>query len=141
MRHPVEVGIDPSENPPWTSHLEAVPGISSFTEDEVVLTDGRRLSVDTVIFATGYLYSFPYAHTGDFPFSSFPLTKIPPLPETYVKPDIATPSDYPEGGPRVHNLDEEYQTFYYPDPTLAFICLGKQVVPCKRQSIRELEPH
>lgn len=131
MRHPVEVGIDPSERPPWTSHLEAVPGVASATEDEMVLSNGRRVNVETVIFATGYLYSFPYAKTEDFPFSSFPLTKTPPLPETYVKPEVEAPIDPPVGGARVHNLDEEFQIFYYPDPTLAFICLGRQVVPCE----------
>jgi hypothetical protein len=38
----------------------------------------KQRQVDTIIFATGYLYSFPFAHSSDAPFDKFPLTKLPP---------------------------------------------------------------
>jgi hypothetical protein len=103
------------------------------TEDEIVLIDGTRLKVDTVIFATGYLYSFPHCSDKDYPFLLHPLVKTPPLPADAKRPEgIQTASRYPEGGLQVHNLDAEYQTFYYPDPSLAFLCLNKNVIPCKQ---------
>lgn len=132
IRHPFEIGIDPSEGPPWASHLTTVAGLDHATADEIVLLDGTRLHVDLVIFATGYLYSFPHCSDQDYPFSEHPLVKTPALPPTAEKPvGIATSPKYPEGGLQVHNLDAEHQTFYYPDPTLAFLCLNKNVIPCK----------
>ena len=131
MRHKVEVGIDPSEGPEWASHLEVVAPLDHATENEIVLTDGRRLNVDVVMFGTGYLYSFPYYRDTDQPFEAHPLTKTPPVPAGCEAPDdLDHAAAFPVGGVRVHNLDEQYQTFYYPDPTLAFIALGKQIIPC-----------
>ena len=131
IRHPFEIGIDPSEGPAWSSHLKAVPGLDYATEDEIVLIDGTRLQVDTVIFATGYLYSFPHCSEKDYPFSEHPLVKTPPLPASAESPEaLSKTADYPEGGLQVHNLDADYQTFYYPDPTLVFLCLNKNVIPC-----------
>lgn len=132
IRHPFEIGIDPSEGPPWSSHLKTVAGLDHATEDEIILLDGERLQVDTVIFATGYLYSFPHCSDEDFPFSDHPLVKTPPVPADAERPnDLSFIAEYPEGGLQVHNLDADYQTFYYPDPTLAFLCLNKNVIPCE----------
>lgn len=125
------MGIDPSEGPEWASHLEGVAPLSHATPDSIVLQDGRSLQPDIVIFATGYLYAFPFYSQNDFPFHSFPLTKIPPLPENYVASDLETHVSYPPGGLRVHNLDKHFQTFFHPDPTLAFVALSRMVVPCK----------
>lgn len=132
IRHHFEIGIDPSEGPEWSSHLKTVPGLDYATEDAIVLIDGSRLQVDTIIFATGYLYSFPHCSEKDYPVSEHPLVKNPPLPADAESPEeLLQAADYPEGGLQVHHLDADYQTFYYPDPTLAFLCLNKNVIPCE----------
>ena len=130
VRHAFEIGTDPSEGPSWSSHLEAVAPVDYSTEDGVILLDGRRIEIDVIIFATGYLYSFPYYHQTDVPFNKYPLTRVPALLDGHVTPDNRSNMRYPDGGLQVHNIDADYQTFYYPDPTLAFICLNKSVVPC-----------
>lgn len=66
--------------------------------------------MDTILFATGYLFSFPFAHPTDAPFDRHPLTKER------------------KGGLRVHHLDSR-DCFYYPDPTLALLCLPFLVLP------------
>lgn len=138
IRHGFEIGIDPSEGPVWASHLELLPGIARVLSDTTVeFLDGRRLDFDTIIFATGYLYSFPYYHAQDTPFDQHPLTSAPSLPTQKESADgscEAVPGrgvtvPYPVGGLQVRNLDREFQTFYHPDPTLAIICLNKSVVP------------
>lgn len=144
MRHGFEIGIDPSEGVLWSSHLTTLPGIARVTSDKTVeFLDGQKLDFDVIIYATGYLYSFPYYHKQDAPFNRFPLTKTPSLPvQTEGKQEShrrwpCTKQDsivYPDGGLQVINLDKHYQTFYCPDPTLALICLNKQVIPCKSQS-------
>jgi hypothetical protein len=88
--------------------------------------------VDTIIFATGYLYCFPFAPQTDAPFDRFPLTRAPPLsppvldkppPESVIRePTVAL------GGVRVHHLDS-YDIFFLPEPTLAFLGLPTAVVP------------
>lgn len=134
IRHPFEIGIDPSENPPWSTHLETVKGIDHATEDSIVLTDGKKIIVDTIIFATGYLFSFPYYHDSYAPFAEFPLVRKPNIHLDAVEakdiPKNEQVSEYPEGGLQVHNLDAQYQTFYHPDPSLAILCINKNVIPC-----------
>lgn len=40
--------------------ITCVPGIAKLDGDAVILTDGRRLELDALIFATGYNTSFPF---------------------------------------------------------------------------------
>jgi glycine/D-amino acid oxidase-like deaminating enzyme len=40
--------------------LTPVPDIARFEGDTVVFTDGRRVTADVVVFATGYLIRFPF---------------------------------------------------------------------------------
>ncbi len=47
--------------------IEPVPDIERFERDEVVFTDGRRVTADLVVFATGYLIRFPFLPRGTFP--------------------------------------------------------------------------
>ena len=63
-----------------------------------------------ILFATGYLYSFPFALPGDEPFASSPLTDAP------------TDNEGPHAAASVSNLDAA-QLFYRPDSTLALPCL------------------
>ncbi|MEU9823049.1 flavin-containing monooxygenase [Pseudonocardia alni] len=46
----------------WIQHgrIEIVPTIERFDDDKVVLTDGRVLAVDTVIWCTGFHVSLPF---------------------------------------------------------------------------------
>lgn len=74
------------------------------------------------LYATGYLFSYPFVHPTDAPFSSHPLTLTSPLPSGAPR---TAPS---EGGLRVHSLDSR-DLFYLPDPTLAALCLPYLVIP------------
>lgn len=40
--------------------LTCVPAIERFDGDAVILTDGQRIAVDAIVFATGYTMSFPF---------------------------------------------------------------------------------
>lgn len=89
--------------PPTTEQLEKPP-ISKFIPETRTLEfeDGSRESdVDTVLYCTGYFYSFPFLS---------PLN--PPLIST---------------GERVQNLYQHL--FYRPSPTIAFPVLNQKVIP------------
>ncbi|ORY61920.1 hypothetical protein BCR35DRAFT_309005 [Leucosporidium creatinivorum] len=124
-RSPSALGIpfdDPSA-PDWAREITVFPPIAKTEGKRITFVDGRTLEdVDVILFATGYLFSFPFVDTSDAPFNKYPLTKQPPLP-TGEQPN--TPS---EGGLRVRHLDSR-DTFYHPDPTLALICLPYLVIP------------
>lgn len=78
----------------------------------LVLADGRRLrGIKAIVFATGYLYSYPFARGP--PFDTHPLT-------TSLAP--ARDGLPPAGGQDILNLNNT-DTFYLPDPTLALIGL------------------
>src|SRR5699024_7336287 len=42
--------------------LTCVPNIARLDGDAVVLTDGRRIEADAIVYATGYNMSFPFLH-------------------------------------------------------------------------------
>lgn len=70
------------------------------------------------MFATGYLYHYPFADTAYEPFKSFPLTRRP-----FNTSGESTLADAAAGevpGIRVHNLDDRL-LFYVPDPTLVVL--------------------
>lgn len=83
-------------------YAQHAPGDDSGASDdsEIVLTD-----IDSVIYCTGYLYSFPYL-------------------KSYSD---GKPTDLMSDGVRMHNLYR--QLFYINDPTISFICMPKNVVP------------
>lgn len=113
-RSPSALGIpfdDPSA-PEWAKEITVFPPIASVSENVITFVDGRTLSnVDAILFATGYLFTFPFCDaTRDEPFISHPLTLTP------------------GGGLRVRHLDSR-DTFYLSDPTLALICLPYLVIP------------
>lgn len=91
---------------------EAAEGAMPLSDDltipaQVVLSDGRVLDdVDHILFATGYLTTFPFLG----PVLEQPLTEPQDADEAVViTVDART----------VHNLHEDI--FYIPDPTLAFV--------------------
>lgn len=75
--------------------VKIVSTIDHFTEDEIHLSDGAIVrDIDTVVFATGYFYSYPF------------LSKVRPL--------------QPQGGLRVPGLYQHIFDIYNPD-TIAFV--------------------
>ncbi|KAI5480948.1 dimethylaniline monooxygenase (N-oxide forming) [Pseudohyphozyma bogoriensis] len=92
------------------------PTVERVESKTVWFSDGTSLeNVDTIIFATGYYFSFPFANPSHEPFASNPLT-------------IPVPFARDNGGHRIHHLDER-QLFYLPDPTLSFLATQILVVP------------
>ncbi|GAA5878343.1 hypothetical protein JCM16303_002741 [Sporobolomyces ruberrimus] len=125
-RSPSNLGIpfDSPDAPDWAGEIEVFPPIRKVEEWTITFEDGRTLTdVDTIIFATGYYFSFPFLHSSDAPWSSHPITRPPPTPSS------SSSSTAPvEGGLRLHNLDDRF-LFYLPDPTIVFLCLPYLVIP------------
>ncbi|KAK4700013.1 hypothetical protein P7C70_g6239, partial [Phenoliferia sp. Uapishka_3] len=122
QKGPYALGVpfDAPDAPEWARSIGIFPPVQRIEGKTIFFEDGRTLDdVDHIIFATGYLYSFPFADHTQAPFSSHPLT-VSPFPS-------CSPAS-PSGGLRVHNLDRR-QLFYLPDPTLSFICLPLGVIP------------
>jgi len=88
--------------------VSVVGEISHIAEaSTVILKDGTRLEdIDTILFATGYLYQFEFCSQEDEPFRSFPLTQLPTLPAKAISPELPSYGVYPQGGLAVHNLDK-----------------------------------
>lgn len=83
-------------------HTSRVAPIARIDENVITCQDGQRLEdVDTIVFATGYLYSFPF-----LPFEKDELIK---------------------DGQKVLNLI--HRIFYKRNPTLAFVGLPIRIVP------------
>ncbi|BEJ13558.1 hypothetical protein CspHIS471_0307320 [Cutaneotrichosporon sp. HIS471] len=107
---------------PWTKRIHVVPEIvqiePSPSGSVLVLEDGQRLKgIKAIVFATGYLFSYPFATKA--PFDKYPLT-------TSLAPaEDGLPA---AGGQDIRNLNNT-DTFYVPDPTLALIGLHYQVNP------------
>lgn len=84
--------------------MVARPQISELIVQErtVVFEDGQiEKDVDSIIFCTGYMYSFPFS--------------------SHLSPPLVT------NGNRTRNLYQ--QIFYHPSPTLSFIGLPQRIVP------------
>ncbi|BGP22800.1 flavin dependent monooxygenase [Rhodotorula toruloides] len=126
-RSPPQLGIpwDAPEAPEYSKEVRTKPPIRRVDGRRIEFEDGSVAEdVDTIIFATGYFFSFPFLSPTDAPFSSHPLTYAPSLPSS---PDLHGPPSA-KGGLRVHNLDER-MTFYLPDTSLAFLGLPYLVIP------------
>lgn len=92
------------QNPSDDHSTELLPEIAEFLlEDRAVRFINGRIEkdVDTVIFCTGYMYSFPFLRGLN-------------------QPIVST-------GERTQNLYQ--QVFYHPIPTLSFIGLPQRIVP------------
>ncbi|GAA5917339.1 hypothetical protein JCM5296_001296 [Sporobolomyces johnsonii] len=128
-RSPPVIGIpfDAPDAPEWAKEIAVFPPVRKVEGKVIEFEDGRTLEdVDTIIYCTGYYFSFPFCHTTDAPFSEHPLTRPPPTPSSL--PDTKLPPAPVEGGLRVHNLDDRF-LFYLPDPSLVFLCLPYLVIP------------
>ncbi|KAK9712157.1 monooxygenase [Basidiobolus ranarum] len=84
------------------------------TNNKIHFVDGTQLDIpDVILFATGYLYSFPF------------LSQLERTNKSVEKVD--DDSVLITDGMQVHNVYQ--QIFYIPNPTLAFIGLPVKVVP------------
>ena len=101
---------------PWRKRIHVVTSIERIEpvdgrHGRLHMTDGTTIDdAGVILFATGYLYSFPFVRPDDEPFSSAPLIDAPAKGER------------PHAAASVSNLDAA-QLFYVPDPTLALPCL------------------
>ncbi|BEI82730.1 hypothetical protein CcaverHIS002_0305980 [Cutaneotrichosporon cavernicola] len=107
---------------PWTKRIHVVPEIveiqPSPSGSVLVLENGQRLKgIKAIVFATGYLFSYPFATKA--PFDEYPLTT------SLAAAEDGLPA---AGGQDILNLNNT-DTFYVPDPTLALIGLHYQVNP------------
>ncbi|KAK4701314.1 hypothetical protein P7C70_g4917, partial [Phenoliferia sp. Uapishka_3] len=119
---PSSLGLpfDAPDSAEWAKAIGIFPPIERIEGKTIWFEDGRSLNdVDLIMFATGHLYSFPFASPLHAPFTTHPLT-ISPFPA------CSTPC--PPGGLRVHNIDRR-QLFYLPSPTLSFLALPLLVIP------------
>lgn len=46
--------------------VEVLPGISRFSDGEIVFTDGQRVRADVIVYATGYRITFPFLDVSVF---------------------------------------------------------------------------
>lgn len=92
---------------PEASILSVVSEISHIEGKNIVLKDGSSISdVTLILFATGYLYSYPFCSEEDEPFKSRPLTSTPLMPANIDTPCLPDPVSYPSGGLVTQNLDK-----------------------------------
>lgn len=103
--------------------------ITSVSDEGLTFSTGQVLKdIDTILYCTGYLFSFPFCQSTDEPWSKHPLTVPPPTLNKLVE---SSDSIMSSSGLRVHNLDE-YSLFYVPDPTVMISCLAMQVIPFRK---------
>ncbi|GAA5957607.1 hypothetical protein JCM3765_001453 [Sporobolomyces pararoseus] len=133
-RSPSALGIafDSPDAPEWAKEIKVFPPIRKIEGKTIVFEDDQTLTdVDTIIFATGYYFSFPFLRSTDAPWSEHPVTR-PPTVSVTVDPRGETASLQStapvEGGLRLHNLDDRF-LFYLPDPSAVFLCLPYLVIP------------
>lgn len=118
---------DTGEHPPeWVRRVEVVPEIVRVEGEVVHLKDGSALeNVDVILFATGYLYHYPFFDETKAPWKDNPVTKpVTGAAEGQPRPppDKVREGLPPAGGQRLYNLDQS-DIFYVPDRTLSFIAL------------------
>ncbi|GAA5885442.1 hypothetical protein JCM6882_009622 [Rhodosporidiobolus microsporus] len=138
-KSPPGLGIpfDAPDAPLYAKEVGLFPPIKKIEGKRIEFEDGKVLDdVEVIMFATGYLFSFPFLRPTDAPFSACPLTYSIPLPSAApgAEETVATTKPAPRGEPsrrgglRVHNLDDR-MLFYLADPTLAFLALPYLVIP------------
>lgn len=96
---------------PWSGEITVISQIVRVDENRFELMDGKSVEADVVVYATGYLYSYPF-FDGE-PFLEKPVTK------SLAPAEEGLPA---AGGQTITNLTPD-DVFYEPDPTLAFIGL------------------
>lgn len=121
---PPPMDYDPRDPqaPAWCKRIQVVGPITHVdTDGALVLQDGTRLAnIDTIVWATGFLYQVPFTTRGE-PFVSRPL--IPPVgtPGVRVAPEANAASV-------LENMDD-WLLFYEGAPNLVFLGLPNRIVP------------
>lgn len=111
-------GLSPDDKPwdddqQWARRIHVVPEIKRIEGNTLHLVNGETIHADAIVFATGYLFSYPFLNRA--PFDKYPVTSS----------IAAAEGDIPAaGGHDIINLTPS-DTFYAPDPTLALIGLRK----------------
>ncbi|KAK9721804.1 monooxygenase [Basidiobolus ranarum] len=108
---PVDTSEGSGVNP---SKIRTVTKVVQFDaeNDTIHFDDGTKLDriPDHIIFATGYLYSFPF------------ISQLCTDDEEFIKKEKILTNGF-----KVHNIYE--QIFYIPNPTLSFVGLPNKVAP------------
>ncbi|EGG11659.1 uncharacterized protein MELLADRAFT_90975 [Melampsora larici-populina 98AG31] len=110
--HPSSIGYDFTDpnSPKWTQNILAKPGLKSIQKSSLILEDLSEIhSIDLLIFATGYHYSYDFCHQNDSPWCDYPILNY-------------------QFKRRLHNVDS-LQTFYFHDPSFAFLVINTSVIP------------
>lgn len=121
---PPPMDYDPRnpDSPDWCRRINVVGTISRITPSGIVeTTTGESLEIDTIIWATGYLYTFPYLDHSVEPFASHPV--IPEKGDDYTEVvNDCRAASVP------HNLDDWF-LFYRHDQSICFLGLPNKIVP------------
>lgn len=121
---PPPMDYDPRspDSPEWCRRIQVVGAITHITPEGTVMTaTGESLCVDVIIWATGFLYCFPYLDHSVEPFKSQPVIPSNGDDHTVVAAD-ACAATVP------HNLDD-WLLFYRHDNSLCFLGLPNRIVP------------
>ena len=121
---PPQMDYDPRDphSPDWCKRIQVVGPIASVnTDGTLVLQDGKTLpQIDTIIWATGFLYQVPFT-TSSEPFLSKPLLPAQGTPGVRVAPQVHAAST-------LQNIDDWF-LFYEGAPGLALLGLPNRIVP------------
>ncbi|GAA5845715.1 hypothetical protein JCM9279_006082 [Rhodotorula babjevae] len=124
-RSPAALGIpwDAPDAPEYSNEVHEVPPIKRIEARRIEFEDGQVVEdVDTIVFATGYYFSFPFLSPEHEPFKTHPVTYSPTKDGGRGEPSGA------EGGIRMHGLDDRF-LFLLADPTMAFLALPYLTIP------------
>lgn len=113
---------DPS-SPDWCHRIQVVSTIDRILEDgTILLVDGSTLrDIDTIIWATGFLYDAPFLDHTAPPFDEHPVVPREAPARVTVAPSIT-------GATTLVNLDDWF-LFYRYDVSLCFLGLLNRIVP------------
>ena len=133
---PPPLDYDPrsADSPDWARRITVVPRIdhiqpSKQGKGRIVFEDGQTVDdVDTIIFATGYAYDFPYLNQNLAPFDTQPLiptTPSPPPQEVGGKDVYEPPS---RTSSKLTHLDD-WSLFYNADASMCVLGAPIRIVP------------
>ncbi|SHO77372.1 Similar to S.cerevisiae protein FMO1 (Flavin-containing monooxygenase) [Malassezia sympodialis ATCC 42132] len=130
---PPPLDYDPRDptSPDWCRRIHVLGPIDHVEADgTLVFRDGQRLSVDAIVWATGFWRSIPMLDQTLAPFDKCPLV---------APPGCRTASSSAAPMPMCSNLDvhgtssltnlDDWQIFYEPDNSLALLGVPTHVIP------------
>lgn len=108
-------------SPAWCRRIQVVGPIEKVEQDGSLHLQGGEVlrDIDVLVWATGFMYSFPFFDQDEPPFAGAPLYKKDG--HTRVAQDASAASV-------IHELDDWMLT-YRPDPTLCFLGVPNRIVP------------